>query len=101
MITGFDWDPATNFLWATSNGRELLYPDQDNRPDDTLLFIPAPGLDFGFPYCHWYVALEPCNKPGAQQDACKFAVNSPLCMQIAVNSPLCMLCCKLMMTILI
>ena len=40
-------------MWAAINERELLYPDQDDRPDDTLDYIPKPGLDFGFPFCHW------------------------------------------------
>lgn len=55
---GFDWDDADN-LWASSNARDNLDPDHNNRPDDPLLFIPdgtEPNtLDFGYPYCHWWV----------------------------------------------
>ncbi|KAK9789387.1 hypothetical protein WJX73_008205 [Symbiochloris irregularis] len=56
---GFAWDNSSN-LWATTNGRDQLDgvgPVHDDRPDDTLFYVPAgtlPGkLDFGFPYCHW------------------------------------------------
>jgi len=46
---GFDWDPRTRQLWFTNNGRDWL---GDDLPPDTLHHAPAPGLDFGFPYCH-------------------------------------------------
>ena len=46
---GFDWHPATGELWATDNGRDWL---GDDLPDDELNRVHAPGLHFGFPYCH-------------------------------------------------
>jgi hypothetical protein len=61
---GFDWEPATGALWFTDNGRDLL---GDDGPDDELNRAPAPGLHFGFPYCHAgdvadpeFGALRPC-----------------------------------------
>ena len=53
-LAGFDWDPATHALWAGVNERQELFPNRDAHPDDTLEFIPRPGLNFGFPYCHWH-----------------------------------------------
>jgi glucose/arabinose dehydrogenase len=44
---GFDWNPATNELWFTDNGRDLL---GDDIPPDELNRAPRAGLDFGFPY---------------------------------------------------
>ncbi|KAK9803128.1 hypothetical protein WJX73_008615 [Symbiochloris irregularis] len=62
---GFDWDDGGN-LWATTNGRDNLDglgPIHDNRPDDTLFYIPngtqPDTLDFGFPYCHWVGEGDP------------------------------------------
>jgi glucose/arabinose dehydrogenase len=62
---GFDWDPATGELWFTDNGRDLL---GDDVPDDELNRAPAPGLHFGFPFCHAgdvpdpeYGRLRPCS----------------------------------------
>ena len=46
---GFDWDPRTRDLWATSNGRDLL---GDDVPPDTLVHVTRPGEHFGYPYCH-------------------------------------------------
>jgi glucose/arabinose dehydrogenase len=46
---GFDWDPLTGELWFTDNGRDFL---GENLPPDELNIAPAPGLDFGFPYCY-------------------------------------------------
>lgn len=44
---GFDWDPLTQELWFTDNGRDLL---GDNTPPDKLSRAPQKGMDFGFPY---------------------------------------------------
>lgn len=56
LQSGYDWDDEGN-MWLTSNGRDNLNPDHDNRPDDPLNYIPAntepETLDFGYPYCHW------------------------------------------------
>ena len=46
---GFDWQPGTNDLWFTSNGRDRF---GDGLPPDTLNHAPEAGLHFGFPYCH-------------------------------------------------
>jgi len=46
---GFDWHPATNELWLTSNGRDGL---GDETPPDVLNHAHRQGLHFGFPYCH-------------------------------------------------
>ncbi len=46
---GFDWDPVTDELWFTDNGRDQL---GDNRPPDELNHAPAPGAHFGYPHCH-------------------------------------------------
>jgi len=46
---GFDWDPQTQELWFTDNGRDML---GDNIPPDELNHAPQAGMHFGFPYCH-------------------------------------------------
>lgn len=46
---GFDWNPENGELWFTENGRDNM---GDNIPPDELNKAPAPGLNFGFPYCH-------------------------------------------------
>ncbi|VVD94113.1 PQQ-dependent sugar dehydrogenase [Pandoraea anhela] len=46
---GFDWQPGTNALWFTDNGRDLL---GDDVPDDELNRLTSAGEHFGFPYCH-------------------------------------------------
>jgi len=46
---GFDWNPRTNVLWFTDNGRDWL---GDNRPPDELNRAPKAGLHFGYPYLH-------------------------------------------------
>ncbi len=46
---GFDWQPGTNVLWFTDNGRDNL---GDNVPPDELNRAPHSGMNFGYPYCH-------------------------------------------------
>lgn len=46
---GFDWEPGTDVLWFTDNGRDML---GDNRPDCELNRAPEPGMHFGYPYIH-------------------------------------------------
>jgi len=46
---GFDWNPETEELWFTDNGRDRL---GDNIPPDELNLAPEKGMHFGFPYCH-------------------------------------------------
>lgn len=45
---GYDWDPQTNELWFTDNGRDML---GDDLPPDELNHAPRAGMHFGFPYC--------------------------------------------------
>ena len=46
---GFTWQPGTDSLWFTDNGRDMM---GDDMPSDELNHAPRPGLHFGFPYCH-------------------------------------------------
>ncbi|MGZ4993992.1 MAG: PQQ-dependent sugar dehydrogenase [Methylobacter sp.] len=46
---GFDWQPKTNALFFTDNGRDYL---GDDLPPDELNQWTAIGEHFGFPYCH-------------------------------------------------
>jgi glucose/arabinose dehydrogenase len=46
---GFDWNPRTNKLWFTDNGRDWM---GDNVPPDELNRAPEKGVHFGFPFCH-------------------------------------------------
>ncbi len=46
---GFDWNPETNEMWFTDNGRDNL---GDSIPSDELNKAPHAGMNFGFPYCH-------------------------------------------------
>lgn len=46
---GFDWDPTSQEMWFTDNGRDML---GDDLPADELNVAWKPGLHFGFPYCY-------------------------------------------------
>lgn len=46
---GFDWNPATDVLWFTDNGRDWL---GDDLPPEELNRAPEAGLHFGFPYVY-------------------------------------------------
>ena len=46
---GFDWDPETQVLWFTDNGRDWL---GDDLPPDELNIAPESGMHFGFPWCY-------------------------------------------------
>lgn len=46
---GFDWEPGTEVLWFTENGRDML---GDDTPPDELNRAPHAGLHFGYPFCH-------------------------------------------------
>lgn len=46
---GFDWQPRTEELWFTDNGRDML---GDDLPPDELNHAPRAGMHFGYPYCH-------------------------------------------------
>ena len=45
---GFAWQPKSNLLWFTDNGRDNL---GDNLPPDELNNL-SQGNNFGFPYCY-------------------------------------------------
>ena len=53
---GFDWDPRTQELWFTDNGRDWL---GDDSPPDELNHAPKAGMHFGFPYCHGATISDP------------------------------------------
>lgn len=44
---GFDWDPDSDELWFTDNGRDVWGED---IPPEELNHAPRAGLHFGFPY---------------------------------------------------
>ena len=46
---GFDWDPETQDLWFTDNGRDMM---GDDIPPCELNHLSKAGEHFGFPYCH-------------------------------------------------
>ncbi|WP_413582317.1 PQQ-dependent sugar dehydrogenase [Bdellovibrio sp. HCB288] len=46
---GFDWDPTSQNLWFTDNGRDWM---GDNLPPDEINHLTKVGEHFGFPYCH-------------------------------------------------
>lgn len=46
---GFDWQPKTDALFFTDNGRDYL---GDDLPPDELNHWTTVGEHFGFPYCH-------------------------------------------------
>ncbi len=53
---GFDWQPGTGALWFTDNGIDTL---GDDLPPDELNEAAAPGLNFGFSYCHGGTIVDP------------------------------------------
>ncbi len=53
---GFDWQPGSNELWFTDNGRDLL---GDDAPPDELNHAPRAGMHFGYPYCHGGTIADP------------------------------------------
>ena len=46
---GFDWQPETNALFFTDNGRDHL---GDDSPPEELNHWSVKGEHFGYPYCH-------------------------------------------------
>lgn len=53
---GFDWDPKTQELWFTDNGRDWLGNDY---PPDELNHAPQKNMHFGYPYCHGIAIADP------------------------------------------
>lgn len=52
---GFDWDPKTNKLWFTDNGRDMM---GDDIPPCELNVIAEGNQHFGYPYCHGGEVLD-------------------------------------------
>lgn len=46
---GFDWEPGTDVLWFTDNGRDMM---GDEEPYCELNRAPEAGMHFGYPYFH-------------------------------------------------
>ena len=53
---GFDWNPKTQEIWFTDNGRDLMGND---LPNDELNTASKAGMHFGYPYCHQGDILDP------------------------------------------
>jgi glucose/arabinose dehydrogenase len=53
---GFDWEPETNILFFTDNGRDWM---GNNKPPDELNMASQTGLHFGYPYCHGNDLTDP------------------------------------------
>lgn len=53
---GFTWEPGTNNLWFTDNGRDML---GDDIPPCELNMATEKGQHFGYPYCHAGVIKDP------------------------------------------
>jgi glucose/arabinose dehydrogenase len=53
---GFDWDPRTKDLWFGDNQRDWLSEDM---PLDEVNHVTKAGQDFGYPYCHSGMMVDP------------------------------------------
>jgi glucose/arabinose dehydrogenase len=53
---GFDWQPESQEMWFTENGRDNM---GDDVPPDELNYAPRAGMNFGFPYCHGKDIADP------------------------------------------
>jgi len=53
---GLDFDPRTGDLWFTDNQRDWI---SDDMPLDELNHVRRPGENFGFPYCHSGLMVDP------------------------------------------
>jgi glucose/arabinose dehydrogenase len=53
---GFDWQPETNALFFSDNGRDYL---GDDKPPDELNQWSGKGEHFGYPYCHGGEIADP------------------------------------------
>ncbi len=69
---GFTWDPTTQDMWFTDNGRDQL---GDNFPPDELNRLTADGQDFGYPFCHAKTISDPTY--GKNQDCNSSAFTKP------------------------
>ncbi len=64
---GFDWQPGTNELWFTDNGRDWL---GDDSPDCELDRSTKVGGHYGYPFCHGGDIPDP--EFGKQRDCAEF-----------------------------
>jgi len=64
---GFTWDPATQYLWFTDNGRDML---GDDVPFCELNTAPKAGMNFGYPYFHSGTIKDP--EFGGSHEASEF-----------------------------
>lgn len=46
---GFAWQPETDLMFFSENGRDWV---SDDLPPDEINVLRAPDLNFGYPYCH-------------------------------------------------
>lgn len=53
---GFCWQPGTNDLWFTDNGRDWL---GDDLPPGELNHLDSIGQHFGYPFCHGDTISDP------------------------------------------
>lgn len=53
---GFTWHPETNDMWFTDNNRDMM---GDDTPPCELNSASAPGMHFGYPYCHGGTIPDP------------------------------------------
>lgn len=54
---GFAFHPTTTQLFFTSVERSGMGV---GRPDDGLFASAGSGIDYDYPYCHWYVGWHGC-----------------------------------------
>lgn len=66
---GFDWQPGTNALFFTENGRDHL---GDDVPPDELNQWSEIGQHFGYPYCHGGLIADP--EFGAKRNCDEFVM---------------------------
>ena len=53
---GFTWEPQSQNLWFTDNGRDML---GDDIPPDELNIATKKDENFGYPYCHAGEIIDP------------------------------------------
>jgi glucose/arabinose dehydrogenase len=53
---GFAWQPGSNKLWFTDNGRDEM---GDDVPDCELNRVDKLGANYGFPFCHSGSVVDP------------------------------------------
>ncbi len=64
---GFDWDPNSNQMWFTDNGRDMLGED---LPPCELNVVTEVNAHYGYPYCHAGEFVDP--EFGKEEDCDKY-----------------------------